>query len=340
MSNNKGVSVSFISFGGVITQILTPDAQGKQNNIVLGFDDLKGYEVTDTKEGIHFGGLIGRYANRIGNAKFSLDGKTYNLEKNNGPNSLHSGNPGFDKRVWQVKPLISQGETVKASLKLTSPNGDQGFPGKLDVEVIYSLSDQNEFKIEYKAKTDQPTVVNLTNHSYFNLSGAGNNPYGVLDHIVQLNADRILVTDQNSLPTGEIASVTGTPFDFRKPKAIVKDIRANNQQLAYGYGYDQTWVINQKSQGKLNLAAIVVDPKSKRTMQVLTTEPSVQMYTANHLLGNIVGANGVLYRQADALALETQHFPDSPNQPAFPSTRLNPNQTYNSVTVFKFGIQK
>ncbi|SSS40974.1 galactose mutarotase [Acinetobacter baumannii] len=208
------------------------------------------------------------------------------------------------------------------------------------MEVIYSLSDQNEFKIEYKAKTDQPTVVNLTNHSYFNLSGAGNNPYGVLDHVVQLNADRILVTDQNSLPTGEIASVAGTPFDFRMPKAIVKDIRANNQQLAYGYGYDQTWVINQKSQGKLNLAAVVVDPKSKRTMQVLTTEPSVQMYTANHLLGNIVGANGVLYRQADALALETQHFPDSPNQPAFPSTRLNPNQTYNSVTVFKFGVQK
>ncbi len=206
--------------------------------------------------------------------------------------------------------------------------------------MIYSLSDQNEFKIEYKAKTDQPTVVNLTNHSYFNLSGAGNNPYGVLDHVVQLNADRILVTDQNSLPTGEIASVAGTPFDFRTPKAIVKDIRANNQQLAYGYGYDQTWVINQKTQGKLNLAAVVVDPKSKRTMQVLTTEPSVQMYTANHLLGNIVGANGVLYRQADALALETQHFPDSPNQPAFPSTRLNPNQTYNSVTVFKFGVQK
>jgi len=206
--------------------------------------------------------------------------------------------------------------------------------------VIYSLSNQNEFKIEYKAKTDQPTVVNLTNHSYFNLSGAGNNPYGILDHVVQLNADRILVTDQNSLPTGEIASVAGTPFDFRTPKAIVKDIRANHQQLDYGYGYDQTWVINQKSQGKLNLAASVVDPKSKRTMQVLTTEPSVQMYTANHLLGNVAGANGVLYRQADALALETQHFPDSPNQPTFPSTRLNPNQTYNSVTVFKFGIQK
>ncbi|MFT4022099.1 MAG: aldose epimerase family protein [Acinetobacter sp.] len=337
LSNKNGVSVSFISFGGVITQIITPDAHGKKDNIVLGFDNLKGYEVTDTKEGIHFGSLIGRYANRIGNGQFTLDGKTYQLEKNNGPNTLHSGNPGYDKRIWQVKPLVSSGETVKASLKLTSPDGDQGFPGKLDVEVIYSLSDNNEFRIEYKAKTDKPTVVNLTNHSYFNLAGAKNSPYGVLDHIVQLNADRVLVTDKDSLPTGQIASVAGTPFDFRTPKAIAKDIRTNNEQLAFGYGYDQTWIIN-KGQDKLQRAAFVVDPKSKRTLEVSTTEPSIQLYTANHLLGYVAGAQGVLYRQGDALALETQHYPDSPNQPNFPSTRLDPNQSYNSITVFKFGI--
>lgn len=234
---------------------------------------------------------------------------------------------------------MTQGKEVKASLKLTSPDGDQGFPGQLDVEVIYSLSDDNAFTIEYKAKTDKPTVVNLTNHSYFNLSGAGKNSYGVMNHVVQLNADRILVTDKNSLPTGAINQVANTPFDFRKPKAIVKDIRQNNEQLAFGYGYDQTWIINQ-GKDKLNRAAIVVDPQSKRTLEVLTTEPSIQMYTANHLLGNIAGANGVLYRQGDAVALETQHYPDSPNKPQFPSTRLDPNKTYESKTVFKFGLSK
>lgn len=339
LQNNKGTSVSFISFGGVITHIITPDAQGKKENIVLGYDNLHGYEVTDTEQGIHFGSLIGRFANRIGNGQFSLDGKTYNLEKNNGPNTLHSAGIGYDKRVWDVKPLVTQGKEVKASLKLTSPDGDQGFPGQLDVEVIYSLSDDNAFTIEYKAKTDKPTVVNLTNHSYFNLSGAGKNSYGVMNHVVQLNADRILVTDKNSLPTGAINQVANTPFDFRKPKAIVKDIRQNNEQLAFGYGYDQTWIINQ-GKDKLNRAAVVVDPQSKRTLEVLTTEPSIQMYTANHLLGNIAGANGVLYRQGDAVALETQHYPDSPNKPQFPSTRLDPNKTYESKTVFKFGLSK
>lgn len=338
MQNDRGTSVSFISFGSVITHIMTPDAQGKKDNIVLGFDNLHGYEVVDTEQGIHFGSLIGRYANRIGHGSFTLDGKTYHLEKNNGPNTLHSAGLGYDKRVWQVQPLISKGKEVKASLKLTSPDGDQGFPGKLDVEVIYSLSDDNAFTIEYKAKTDKPTVINLTNHSYFNLSGVQNSPYGVMNHIVQLNADRILQTDKNSLPTGEIKSVAGTPFDFRQPKAIVKDIRQNNQQLAFGYGYDQTWIINS-GQDKLQRAAFVFDPQSKRTLEILTTEPSIQMYTANHLLGQIAGANGVLYRQGDAVALETQHYPDSPNQAHFPSTRLDPHQSFQSKTVFKFGVQ-
>ena len=339
MTNKNGVSVSFISFGGVITKIITPDAKGNKENIVLGFDDLKGYEITDTKEGIHFGSLIGRFANRIGNGQFTLDGQTYNLEKNNGPNTLHSGNPGYDKRIWAVKPIVSKGSTVTASLTLNSPDGDQGFPGNLAVEVIYSLSDSNEFTIEYKAKTDKPTVVNFTNHSYFNLAGVKNSPYGVLDQQVWLNADRFLVTDSNSLPTGEIAPVKGTPFDFTQPKVVAKDIRQANQQLAYGYGYDQTWVINQ-SKTALQPAARVVDPKSKRTLEIATTEPSIQFYTANHLHGNVMGRDGTLYRQADALALETQHFPDSPNKEAFPSTRLDPNQTFDSKTVLKFGIQK
>lgn len=339
MTNNNGVSVSFLSFGGVINQIITPDQNGQKENIVLGFDDLKGYEVTDTQEGIHFGSLIGRFANRIGGGQFSLNGKTYNLEKNNGQNTLHSGNPGYDKRVWAVTPLKTKGSTVSASLKLTSPNGDQGFPGKLDLNVIYSLSDNNEFSIEYQAKTDQSTVVNLTNHSYFNLAGVKNSPYGILDQQVWLNADRYLITDQNSLPTGEIATVKGTPFDFTTPKTVAKDIRDSNQQLAYGYGYDQTWVINSDND-KLTPAARVVDPKSKRTLEIATTEPSIQFYTANHLHGNVIGANGTLYRQSDALALETQHFPDSPNKANFPSTRLDPKQTFKSTTVLKFGIEK
>lgn len=339
MTNKNGVSVSFISFGGVITKIITPDAQGKKENIVLGFDNLEGYEVTDTKEGIHFGSLIGRYANRIGNGSFELDGKTYNLEKNNGPNTLHGGNPGYDKRVWAVKPLVTEGKTVKASLTMTSPDGDQGFPGKLDLNVIYSLSDDNEFRMEYNAKTDKPTIINLTNHSYFNLAGVQNSPYGVLNHQVSINADRYLVTDENSLPTGEIASVKGTPFDFTQQKSVVKDLRNPNTQLGYGYGYDQTWVINS-GKNKLQEAARVVDPQSKRTLEIETTEPSIQFYTANHLHGNVIGSGNVLYRQSDALALETQHFPDSPNKADFPSTRLNPGQKFNSVTVLKFGIDK
>ncbi|MBF7682093.1 galactose mutarotase [Acinetobacter sp. B5B] len=340
MTNNKGVSVSFIDFGAVITQMITPDAQGNKENIVLGFDNLHGYEVTDTQEGIHFGSLIGRYANRIGQGQFNLDGKTYQLEKNNAPNTLHGGSLGYDKRVWGVKPLVTQGDTVKAALTLTSPNGDQGFPGKLDIEVIYSLSDQNEFKIEYKANTDQPTVINLTNHSYFNLAGVKNTPYGILNHAVQIHADRILEVDKNSLPTGQYITVKDTPFDFTALKTVAKDIRKNNQQLAYGYGYDQTWVLNKSASHLPQLAAKVLDPQSKRTLEVLTTEPSIQFYTANHLHGNVMGRDGVLYRQADALALETQHFPDSPNKNSFPSTRLNPDQTYHSTTVYKFGIEK
>jgi len=339
MTNKNGVSVSFISFGGVITSIITPDAKGQKENIVLGFDDLKGYEITDTKEGIHFGAIIGRFANRIGNGQFSLNGKTYQLEKNDGSNCLHSGSPGYDKRVWNVKPLISKGRTVKAVLHITSPNGDQGFPGQLELDVMYSLSDNNEFKIEYKAKTDQPTVVNLTNHSYFNLAGVKNSPYGVLDQKIWLNADHYLITDQNSLPTGEIASVKNTPFDFTQPKLVAKDIRQANQQLAYGYGYDQTWILNQGNT-KLKPAARVFDPKSKRILEISTTEPSIQFYTANHLHGNIMGRDGTLYRQADALALETQHFPDSPNKSQFPSTRLDPGQIFESITILKFGIQK
>lgn len=340
MTNNNGFSISFINFGAVITQIITPDAKGNKENIVLGFDNIHGYEVTDTQEGMHFGSIIGRYANRIGQGQFSLDGKTYMLETNNGPNTLHSGSLGYDKRLWNVTPLTTQGDTVKAALTLTSPNGDQGFPGKLDIEVIYSLSDQNEFKIEYKAKTDQPTVINLTNHSYFNLAGVKYSPYGILDHVVQIHSDHILETDQNSLPTGKLTPVKNTPFDFTTAKTVAKDIRETNQQLAYGYGYDQTWVVHKKNQNTLQSVAKVVDPKSKRALEVFTTEPSIQFYTANHLHGNIKGRDGILYRQSDGLALETQRFPDSPNQPTFPSTQLNPNETYHSTTIYKFSIEE
>ncbi|TWI49273.1 aldose 1-epimerase [Pseudomonas duriflava] len=339
MKNDKGVSVSFLSFGGVITDIVTPDRNGKRENIVLGFDDLQGYEVVDAREGIHFGALIGRYANRIANGQFTLDGHTYQLEKNDGSNTLHSGNNGYDKRVWHVKPLITEGPVVKAALELNSPDGDQGFPGNLQVTVTYSLSDDNTFRIDYQAKTDKGTVINLTNHSYFNLAGPSST-HGVLDQIVQINADHYLPTDAHSIPTGILQPVNGTVFDFRKPKAIGKDIRANDPQLLYARGFDHNWVLNKGSEpDALQMAVRVVDPESGRTLECLTTQPGLQFYTSNALKGNVAGAGGKVYRQTEAFALETQHYPNSPNQPGFPSTVLKPGEVFNSSTVFRFGTQ-
>jgi aldose 1-epimerase len=333
------MSVSFLSFGGVITEIITPDRQGKRENIVLGFDNLHGYEVIDAQEGIHFGALIGRYANRIANGTFTLNGQTYTLEKNNGSNTLHSGNSGYDKRVWQVKPITTQGPVVKAALALESPDKDQGFPGNLQTTVTYSLSEDNIFHIEYQAQTDKSTVINLTNHSYFNLAGT-HSTHGVLDQVVQINADHYLPTDENSIPTGTVQPVNNTVFDFRKPKAIGQDIRNNDPQLLYARGFDHNWVLNKTSvAGVLQLAAKVVDPESGRTLECFTTEPGLQFYTSNALKGNVIGAGGKVYRQTDAFAFETQHYPDSPNQARFPSTVLNPGEVFRSATEFRFGTK-
>jgi aldose 1-epimerase len=339
MTNDKGVSVSFLSFGGVITEIVTPDRDGKRANVVLGYDDLKGYKVVDAREGIHFGALIGRYANRIAKGHFVLDGASYQLEKNDGPNTLHSGNKGYDKRVWQVTPLMTEGPVVKAALTLESPEGDQGFPGNLQVTVTYSLSNDNAFRIDYQAQTDKSTVLNLTNHSYFNLAGP-DSIHGVLDQVVQINADHYLPTDAQSIPTGTLQPVEASVFDFRTPKAIGKDIRSNDPQLLYAHGFDHNWVLNKSADPKeLQLAAKVIDPETGRTLECLTTQPGLQFYTSNALKGNVAGTGGKVYRQTEAFAFETQHYPNSPNQPAFPSTVLKPGEVFNSSTVFRFGIQ-
>lgn len=339
MTNDKGVSVSFLSFGGVITEIITPDRHGKRANIVLGYDDLHGYEVVDAREGIHFGALIGRYANRIAKGQFTLDGKNYQLERNDGPNTLHSGSKGYDKRIWQVTPLVTEGPVVKAALKLNSPEGDQGFPGNLQLTVTYSLSDDNTFRIDYQAQTDKSTVINLTNHSYFNLAGP-DSTHGVLDQVVQINADHYLPTDAQSIPTGTLQPVENSVFDFRRPKAIGKDIRANDPQLLYAHGFDHNWVLNKGADPKaLQDAAKVVDHGTGRTLECLTTEPGLQFYTSNALKGNVTGAGDKVYRQTEAFAFETQHYPNSPNQPDFPSTVLKPGEVFNSTTVFRFGIQ-
>ena len=339
MTNTHGVIVTFMSYGGIITKIITPDRHGRPGDIVLGFPTLHDYETESAQGGLYFGALIGRYANRIAKGHFTLDGKTYTLAINNPPNALHGGLQGFDKRNWNVRPLQRSGGIVSAVLRLTSPDGDQGYPGEMRVAVTYSLSDDNEFTIRYQATTNKDTVLNLTNHSYFNLAGAGS-PDGVFQQILSVNADRYTPTDKTSIPLGQNASVQGTPFDFRTPTPIGARIRADNQQLIWAQGYDHNWVLNKNGDPDMpQLAATAYDPSSGRTLECLTTQPGVQIYTANFLKG-IYAGNGGVYRQTDAFTLETQHFPDSPNQPAFPTTELKPGEIFNSVTSFRFGVRR
>ena len=305
-----------------------PDRKGQVNNIVLGRSSLKDYEAGHP----YFGALIGRFGNRIANARFTLDGKQYTLAANDGPNGLHGGKKGFDKVVWT-------GKDTPAGLELTylSPDGEEGYPGNLTTKVVYSLNDQNELRIDYSATTDKTTVVNLTNHSYFNL--AGNGAPSVENHLISINADRYTPVDKNLIPTGELASVAGTPFDFRQPKQIGGGIRSSHPQVVLGRGYDHNFVINRTDNTSLVLAASVYDPATGRAMDVLTTEPGIQFYTGNFIDGTLVGSSGGLYRQGDGLCLETQHFPDAPNQPDFHSTVLKPGETYHSTTVFRFSAR-
>ena len=329
LRNKAGVEVKAISFGAIITSIRVPDRSGAIAEIVLGFDTVDGY----LKPHPYFGALVGRYGNRIARAAFTLDGQTYRLAANNGPNHLHGGVRGFDKYTWAAEVLPN---ATGVTFTRTSADGEEGYPGRLNVRVSYILSDANELSIEYQATTDKATPVNLTQHTYFNL--AGHDAGTILDHEVMIAADRFTPVDATLIPTGELAPVDGTPMDFRKPVRVGARIDAASPQLKFGIGYDHNWVVNG-APGTLRPAARVVEPKSGRTLEVSTTEPGVQFYTGNFLDGSVKGKGGAVYHHRNGLCLETQHFPDSPNQPAFPSTILRPGSTYQSKTVWKFGAR-
>ena len=322
-----GVSVSVISYGGIITRIEAPDREGRPDNVVLGFPDLAAYEAHNGNH--HFGALIGRFANRIAGGRFTLDGQAHQLPVNDGPNSLHGGPTGFGRRLWTLTP---QGDDA-VLLSLHSADGEAGFPGALRVEVTYRLDDDGTLRLDYRAVTDRPTILNLTNHSYFNLAGNGSG--SVERQVVRIEADHYTPIDDTLIPTGEIASLDGTPLDFRQPTEIGARLRDPHPQLSLARGYDHNWVL-RGGRGELVEAAQVHDPASRRALTCLTTLPGLQFYTGNFLDGTRCGSAGTLYRQGDGFTLETQHFPDSPNQPGFPSTVLRAGETYPHATAFRF----
>ncbi|NBI46929.1 aldose epimerase family protein [Burkholderia sp. ISTR5] len=334
LRNARGTTVKLINYGGVITAIEVRDRHGKSANIVLGFASLKDYEAYNGN--IHFGALIGRYANRIAGGQFKLDGQTYKLPINNAPNTLHGGPDSFDSKVWSAKPLDGGKDSAGVELSYVSPDGENGFPGTLTVHVTYRLTDDNALHIVYEASTDKDTVVNLTNHTYFNLAGEGSG--SVEDQEIRIAASRYTPTDRTSIPTGELASVEGTPLDLRKPTPIGKHLRSDFEQMVYARGYDHNWVLDAGGPSTPAFAASVSDPRSGRVLTVDTTQPGLQFYSANSLDGSAVGASGHAYRQTDAFALEAEHFPDSPNHPAFPTTELKPGQTLHEETVLRFSV--
>jgi aldose 1-epimerase len=327
LTNGRGIKVRLIDYGATLISFETPDKAGKSANITLGFPMLAGY----LERHPYFGSTVGRYANRIAGGKFKLDGKEYSLATNNGPNHLHGGLKGFDGVLWKSQQLTGGDPAVRFTY--TSPDGEEGYPGRLDVAVTYTLTHNNELRIDYEATTDKPTVVNLTNHAYWNLAGAGSG--NILKHELTLAADQYLPIDDTSIPTGKPADVKGTPFDFTTPHAIGERIDELKKDPHKTKGYDHCFVLRGQ-QGKLELAAKVKDPASGRVMEIFTTEPGVQLYCGNFLGG---GASEGGYKQHDALCLETQHYPDSPNQPSFPSTVLRPGQTLRSTTVHKFSVE-
>ncbi len=326
LTNAQGMQVKIITYGGIITSIRVPDSFGNMANVVLGYPTLSDYERLSDP---YFGALIGRYANRLAKGKFTLDGKEYQLSVNDGLNTLHGGKTGFDKVVWNA---VSSAHGLTLSHR--SPDGDNGFPGSLMVTVAYTLTDDNALHLEYSATTDQPTVVNLTNHAYFNLSGEGTRD--IYDHILRINADHFTKSDSQLIPTGEIAPVECTALDFRVPKAIGTGVRSNDPQIVAARGYDHNWVLNQTEPPSLITAARLYDPHSGRILEVLTDQIGLQFYSGNFLTGVGYGSSGRSYRQSDGLALETQHYPDSPNRPEFPSTVLRPGETYRTTTIYKF----
>jgi aldose 1-epimerase len=331
LTNKNGMKVEVINYGGIITSLTAPDKNGKYQDVVLGFTKPEDY-FNDNP--YFFGALIGRYGNRIANAKFTLEGKTYELDKNDGPNSLHGGKEGFDTKIWTVEPVK---EAQFPTLKLTyvSADGEEGFPGKLTATVLYTLTDDNALEISYEATTDKATVVNLTQHSYFNLSG--NFTQSITDHELQLKAEKFLPVNSTIIPTGEEKSVKGTPFDFTVSKPIGKDINSDDEQIRLGQGYDHNWILEGKG---LRTIATVYHPATGRIMEVMTDQPGVQFYSGNFLDGKYETKTGGKYEKRNGFCLETQHYPDSPNQKAFPSTELKPGQKYQTKTIYKFSVKK
>ncbi len=327
LTNDKGITVSLTNYGGIVTSVMAPDRNGQPGDIVLGYEKLEEYVARNP----FFGCLVGRYANRIGGASFTLKGKQYSLAQNNGQNHLHGGKVGFDKVLWAAEPFTTPTDTG-VKLTYTSVDGEEGYPGNLVVTVVYTLTNDNEFRLEYGATTDQSTIINLTNHTYFNLAGQGD----ILDHVMQLHADSFTPINKALIPTGEVRSVEGTPLDFRTPTPIGERIDQSDEQLEAAGGYDHNWIISG-TPGELRPTAFVSERTSGRTLEVLTTQPGVQFYSGNMLIP-LTGKDGQAYDRRSGFCLETQHYPDSPNQPSFPSVVLEPGERFAETTVWRFGV--
>lgn len=333
LRNRHGMEARITNYGGIVVSLTAPDRDHKFADVALGYNDLESYLKPPFP---YFGAIIGRYGNRIAKGRFALNGVEYKLATNNGENHLHGGIKGFDKMVWTARQLKTAAGPA-LSLTYLSKDGEEGYPGNLRVRVVYTLTHNNELKIDYTASTDKDTVTNLTHHSYFNLAGEGNGD--ILDHRLVLKADRFVPTDAGAIPTGELRSVAGTPFDFRTANAIGARINQDEEQITIGKGYDHTWVVNGRA-GVLRQAASVYEPTTGRVMEVWTTEPGVQFYTGNYLDGTITGKSGRSYPRRSGFCLETQHYPDSPNQPKFPTTTLKKGATYKSTTIYRFSARR
>jgi aldose 1-epimerase len=331
LKNDLGTQISIINYGAIVTNIFVPDKNGRFDDVVLGYDSIEGY----VNDKVFLGAIVGRYGNRIANGKFILDGNEYQLARNNGENHLHGGPKGFFKVLWDAEPLISDaGESLK--LTYVSPDGEEGYPGTVELTVTYTLTKANELEIDYEGKTDKPTILNPTNHSYFNLSGDFTKT--ILDHELQINADRFTPVDQNQITTGELKNVEGTPFDFRKSTPVGLRINDKDEQLQYGGGYDHNWALNNFNR-KVREIALLYHSQTGRYMEVLSNQPGLQFYSGNSLDGSFVGKNGITYNKRSALCLETQYFPDSPNKAHFPSVTLRPSEIYRQTTIYKFLVK-